>query len=195
MPLVQTFANASTRGWGEFLPNGAAGSFDLISTTILGSSATSVTFDVTGLGATYKHLQLRVAARTDRSAYVDTANIQFNNDTGSVYTRHYLGGNGSSAFSGADTSQTSMLGVRITGATAGTSVFGSGVVDLLDVFSSTKYKTIRSFSGYTTGSGSEIYLFSGLWTSTSAATSVKLLPNIGTNFVSGSRFSIYGIKG
>lgn len=174
---------------------GAAGSFDLLETQVLGSDTASLTFSsLSSYAATYQHLQLRVAARTDRSSYVDTVAIRFNSDTANNYSNHYLAGNGSSVFSGAETSQNKMLSVRVTAANAGTSVFGAGTVDLLDVFESTKYKTARSLSGYTSGSGSEVYLFSGAWYLTTAVSSMTLIPNIGTNFVTGSRFSLYGLK-
>jgi len=172
----------------------AAGSYELISTTILGSSSASVTFDVTGLGSTYKHLQLRIAARTDRSSYVDTAMIRFNGST-TNYGSHYMSGNGSSVGSSAEIGQTKIWGTRITAANAGTSVYGGGYLDILDAFSASKYKTTRSLSGYTSGSGSEVYLFSGLWMDITTISSVNLTPNIGSNFVSGSRISLYGIKG
>jgi hypothetical protein len=173
----------------------SAGSFDLLETQVLGSSTASVTFSsLSTYASTYQHFQLRVAARTDRASYVDTVAIRFNSDTANNYSNHYLAGNGSTAFSGVETSQNKMLSIRVTAANAGTSVFGGGTVDLLDVFETTKNKTARSLSGYTSGSGSEVYLFSGAWYSTTAVSSMTLIPNIGTNFVTGSRFSLYGIK-
>lgn len=173
----------------------SAGSFDLLETQVLGSSAASVTFSsLSTYAADYKHLQLRMTARTDRASYVDTVAIRFNADDAANYTDHYLAGNGSSVFSGADTSMTRMLSVRVAGASAASSIFGAGTVDLLDVFETTKYKTIRSLSGYTSGSGSEVYQFSGAWYLTTAVGSITLLPNIGSNFVQYSRFSLYGLK-
>jgi hypothetical protein len=38
-------------------------------------------------------------------------------------------------------------------------------------------------------------LNSGLWRSTASVTDIQLFPNVGTNWVTGSRFSLYGIKG
>jgi len=185
---------------GIFSAAGAGGGFssdyELIETQILGSSQANITFsNLNTYSSTYKHLQIRIAARTDRASYVDSAMIQFNADTGTNYRAHYLIGNGSSVTSGADVQSDRIYAARIAGANGGTSVFGAGVCDILDAYSSTKNKTTRSLSGYTTSSGSEIYLFSGLWMNTNSLTSVRLFPNVGSNFVAGSRFSIYGIRG
>lgn len=165
---------------------GAAGSFDLISTTVLSSSQSSVTFDVTGLGSTYKHLQLRMAHQHNTSAGLVA--IRLNSDSGSNYSRHYLDGNGSSVVSGSEASMT-YLQVGYSPA----SYFNAAVFDLLDAFSTTKYKTSRTLFGSVANPA--VSLASSNWGSTSAVTSVTVFVREGYSFVSGSRFSLYGIKG
>ena len=172
-----------------------ASSYELIESKILGSAQTSITFSgLATYASTYKHLQIRIVARTDRASYVDSAMIQFNADTGTNYRAHYLIGNGTTVTSTGDAQGDRIYAARITGNNGGTSVFGSGVCDILDAYSSTKNTTTRSLTGYNTSSGSEIYMFSGLWLNTNSLTSIKLFPNVGTNFVIGSRFSLYGVK-
>jgi hypothetical protein len=172
------------------------GDFELITTTLVPSAVSDVTFSsLATYASTYKHLQIRIVARTDRASYVDSAMIQFNADTGTNYRAHYLIGNGTTVTSGADPQGDRIYAARISGNNGGTSVFGSGVCDILDAYSSTKNTTTRSLTGYNTSSGSEIYVFSGLWLNTNSLTSIKLFPNVGTNFVTGSRFSLYGIRG
>jgi cytochrome P450 len=78
------------------------------------------------------------------------------------------------------------------GNTATASAFGAGVVDILDSYSTTKNKTIRAFYGKATASN-RIALSSGFWNNTAALTQVRFSA-IGS-FVTGSRFSLYGIKG
>lgn len=166
----------------------------LISSTVLDTNTPSVTFDVSSFAGVYKHLQIVIAARTDRALHVDSAMIQFNGDTGGNYRAHYLLGTGSAVASGDDGSGVvRVYAARVTGATAGTSVFGTGICDILDPYSSTKNTTTRALAGYTSGSGSEVYLFSGLWMNTAAINSIRIFPNIGSNFVAGSRFSLYGV--
>ena len=172
---------------------GASGTFDLISSTILTGSQSSVTFDVSTLASTYKHLQIRLVARNSVSATYDEIYMKFNSDSNSAnYKAHLLYGNGSSV-SSASWSNTSS-GFRfadIEAASATSNAFTPVVADLLDPFSSSKNKTVRSFSGKT--SSAFVSLASGLWMSTSTVTSIVLTPYSGS-FIAGSRFSIYGIK-
>ena len=72
------------------------------------------------------------------------------------------------------------------------SAFGGGVVDILDPYSTTKNKTIRGLGGL---AATNIALRSGSWASTDSVTSITCLPFSGGNWVAGSRFSLYGIKG
>lgn len=166
------------------------GSFDLLATTLLSTTATSVTFDVSTYAALgYKHLQIRATGRN--SGEDGNLLIKFNSDTGSNYTRHALYGDGTGVYSNAGTSQTNIQIGAITLNSDTASNFGANVIDILDGFSSSKYKTIRSLSGRT--GNNQILLRSGAWMSTSAITSVTVLTNA-NNFVTGSRFSIYGVK-
>jgi hypothetical protein len=167
-----------------------AGTYELIESQILGSSQASITFsNLATYASTYKHLQIRVAAREDQSG-LENVWIRFNGDTGSNYRGHKLVGNGSSVSSGAQGAGDTFgfAGIVATSANA-SDIFGSFVMDITDAYA-TKNKTTRSFSGVVPG---YVLIRSALWMSTAALTSITLLPQ-STNFVSGSRFSIYGIR-
>lgn len=168
------------------------GSEFVLAEEILTSSQASVTFDVTGLGSTYQHLQLRIVARTDRAELGDVVKVNLNSDTGSNYAHHQLYGNGSSVFSIAATSQTSMDFWRIAGANSAANIFGAIVMDILDPFETTKNTTIRALAGQA-GGVTEVYLESGFWNNTAAVTTIAL-DQIGSNFVSGSSFTLIGVK-
>ena len=161
---------------------GGAGAYDLLETTVLTSSASSVSF--TGLDSytDYKHLQLRIVANGGGLIYQ-----RFNSDTGSNYAEHRLYGDGSSVNSQGFASQTEMI---IGFGTTTTDVFAACVVDVLDFSSSNKNTTVRSLGG----DNSDVALGSGLWNNTNAVTSTDIFPNSGS-FATGSRFSLYGIKG
>jgi hypothetical protein len=74
-------------------------------------------------------------------------------------------------------------------------IFTAGVCDILDPFETTKNKTIRALHGVA-GSGSPgVFLGSGFRNNTAAVTSISLFPDSGQSFVTGTRFSIYGLKG
>jgi hypothetical protein len=166
--------------------------YELISTTVLGVTAASVTFSSLGdYSSTYKHLQIRTTARSSGSGSLGTINMTINGDTGANYASHVLFGNGSSVNSFGAANRTS-FGASLhanSGATANS--FGASVIDILDPYSTTKNKTVRSFGGV---GGAEVTLNSGHRRNTESVTSFTLTPQSGS-FVSGSRFSIYGIKG
>jgi hypothetical protein len=172
----------------------ASAAYELISTTVLGSSQASVTFS--GLGtsaAAYKHLQIRATEYYDAGGFSTT--LRFNADTGSNYAYHGLYGNGSSVASGASTSASYMLSNTISvGHTADTNDRVVGIVDILDFASTSKNKTIRAFNGRAGVSSRFVELLSGVWLSTSAVTSITLGVNGSPLFNTGSRFSLYGLK-
>jgi hypothetical protein len=171
--------------------------YELITTTTLSTSTASVTFSNLGdYSSTYKHLQVRGLARSDNTTS-STANdglwVRLNSDTGNNYAWHRLFGNGSSAGSDNGTTTNWMLSgiAPRSGTTA--NVFAAAIIDLLDVYSTSKNKTLRSLSGASVNSP-QISLQSGLWMNTASVTSITILPDTSKNFVSGSRFSLYGIK-
>jgi hypothetical protein len=162
---------------------------------VLSSSAASVTFSSIPQG--FKHLQIRAIARTDRGFGNDTLGLRVNGDTGSNYARHILRGTGSSVVSGAVTS-TSAWGIQsISASSAETGNFAPVVVDLLDYASTSKNTTMRAINGFHTASYGfyEISLNSGLWMNTAAVTELNFYSITGFNFISGTRFSLYGIRG
>jgi surface protein len=66
-------------------------------------------------------------------------------------------------------------------------------VDILDAYSTTKNKTVRSLFG---GVGSDVFsssLASGLFPSTASITSLDI--STFNTFATGTRISLYGIKG
>lgn len=171
----------------------AAGSYDLLETEILTSSQASVTFSsLDTLAAGYQHLQIRAVVRSTRSASNENVRVQFNSDTGSNYSRHQLRGTGSSVISEAATSQTSAFVSTIAAASSTADSFTAQVTEILDPFETGKNTTIRTLYGAT--SYQEIGLSSGAWFDTSAITEIDLILQSGGSFVSGSRFSLYGLK-
>jgi hypothetical protein len=180
-----------------FLAGSGAGfesDYELISSTILGTAQASVVFVVSTFASTYKNLQLRSVSRvTGAFGTVDDL-MTLNGITTNSYASHYLLGNGSSVSSGASTSRANMITYNSSsGASSASNVFGVNVVDLLDAFSSSKNTTIRGLAG-NYGSNTFVDIYSGLFNNTASITSVTITSGSG-NFVAGSRFSLYGIKG
>ena len=193
-PLVATRAAASARGygWGLFTP-ASPSDFEHIETITVGAGgAASVTFS--GIPQTYKHLQIRFIARgTGSDAGGQIIFGRFNGDTGSNYTTHRLSGDGSAASSTATTSDNKLNLWRQTTAAQTASVFGVGVVDLLDYTSTSKNKTIRQLGGFDNNGSGLLGLVSTAWMSTAAVTSLLLYPET-SNFAQYTEFRLYGWK-
>jgi hypothetical protein len=170
-------------------------SYDSIATTTVGSGgASSITFS--SIPSTYKHLQIRLLARSTDAAGTVNVTTQLNSDTGSNYAWHRIFGNGTTAGAGGASTQTNIIIGQISGSTAASGVFGVATIDLLDYKETTKYKTLRALFGFDDnngGAGAVVQLFSGLWQSTSATTTITL--NAGGGFAQYTSAALYGIKG
>ena len=171
-------------------------SFESIATTTVGAGgASSITFS--SITATYTHLQIRYLAKTSRAAVNDYAKLEINGDTTtSNYRSHSLNADGSSAYA-----ETTANAIALGGFPGNTnaSMFGVGVIDILDYANTSKNKTIRTLGGFDQNSASTgtawIGLDSGLWMSTSAINSLVITSGTSSNFVQYSSFALYGIKG
>jgi hypothetical protein len=167
--------------------------FELIGTVILTSTQATVTFN--GIPQDYKHLQLRYVSRNDNAGGVGNQTLRFNNDSAANYSWHELYGGGTSVGSGSSASATSIGATWDSGNALPSNVFVAGITDILDYTSTSKYKTVRGFSGLASSSGGQgAKLGSGSWRNTAAITSISVAP-FGGNYVSGSRFSLYGVRG
>jgi hypothetical protein len=175
-----------------FLGTGVAAStnsFESISTVTVGSGG-SATITFSSIPSTYTHLQLRWFSKNTSADYGIRG--QFNSDSAANYSYHELYGTGSAAGAFSGVSQTyAQLGQN---ADATTSVFGTGIIDILDYANTNKYKTVRALSGYDKNGGGALAFDSSSWRSTSAISSIYLYSNTG-NFAQYSSFALYGIKG
>jgi hypothetical protein len=184
---------------GIFSAAGAGGAavssdYELISTTVLGTATSSVAFASLGTySSTYKHLQVRYVARDTYGATANAILMRINSET-SGYSNHILEGNGSAVSSNGITNTVLRVG-NIAEASATANSFGAGVIDILDPYSTTKNKTVRSFAGVNAGGANLVTLMSGAYLSTTAVSSLTFVFTDGSNAVVGSRFSLYGIKG
>jgi hypothetical protein len=168
--------------------------FDSIATVTVGSGGSSYA-EFTSIGSGYKHLQIRVLAKSNSTGDTnDDCSLQFNGDTGSNYVSHALNGNGSSATAGYNAAASNNRLLKVAGPDAGSNIFGGGVIDVLDYSSSSKYKTSRGLGGADWNSGGVISLESMLWLNTNGITSIKISPRYGSAWLQYSHFALYGIK-
>jgi hypothetical protein len=156
--------------------------YEPIATTTLGSAAADVTF--TSISGSYTDLVLVCWVKTSSNDI--GLRMQFNSDTGSNYSVTQLFGNGTTAGSNRQSSQTSIRWANYLG-TAG----GIGIANIQNYANTTTYKTLINRGGFASyGTMSSV----GLWQSTSAITSIKVFDEDSGNMASGSTFTLYGIK-
>ena len=175
------------------------GAFESIATVTTGGS-NPITFS--SIPQTYKSLQIRYTARSNRSTYYsdDGFALQVNGISGNdQYQWHNIQGyagyssvNTNRGYSGSNTNKIQLQELPAT--LLSSNIYSTGIVDIVDYSSSTKYKTIKQISGGDSNSSNEgsIVLGSGFaFVNTNAITSISFLATasiIGT-------FALYGIKG
>lgn len=172
----------------------APNSYESIATYNGNGTTGTVTFS--SIPSTYKHLQLRITARGDAGAggYPTSLNyFRLNSDSSASYRWHALYGDGSTATGGTGTNNGDFL--YLPGGNS--SFFASAVIDILDYTDTNKTKVLRSLNGTDRNGSGYVFFNSMLWNNTAAITNISLQsdPTYGGNWVTGSTFALYGIKG
>lgn len=167
-----------------------SGAYDSIAT--VSGTGSSGTISFTSIPSTYTHLQIRFIGRATTAT--STIRVQFNSDTGSNYANHMLYGEGSAVYAANNTTQTYMKFYGLANSGLSADIVSAHIVDVLDYTNTNKNKVYRTLGGFDANGSGEQGLFSGLWMSTSAITSIDLITNSGS-WTSSSSFALYGIKG
>jgi len=171
--------------------------FESIATVSVGSGGSS-TITFSSIPSTFTHLQLRYIARSAQVGNTSSLILRFNSDTGSNYwAYHEIFADGSTVNAYNDSTATLTQIDQIPAANKTASVFGAGVIDLLEYTSTSKQKTIRFLDGWdANGSGSVVFGSSLYKPSTIAAIStITITDAYAQNFAQYSHFALYGIKG
>ena len=168
----------------------ATNSYESIQTVLVGSGG-SASISFTSIPSTFTHLQLRIIARsTAGGSAVTGMNCSINSSVNAV-RNHYLYGNGSSTAAAAQVAN--QIGWA-TGTSQTASAFATSIVDILDYANTSKNKTFRMLAGNDTNGAGDIALFSQLFDTTAAISTLTLSLNAG-NFAQHSQAALYGIKG
>lgn len=169
---------------------GGGGAYESIATSTPNGVST-ITFS--SIPSTYVSLQVRIS--TVFGSNGNDVSARLNGDNAQNYTRHRLYGDGSTVSADGVQTGLGLTGAALFGAAVGGSTLypTTVIMDLLDYTSTSKTKTIRSFSGVDRNGSGEVNLISSLWTGTAAVTSLTIYS--GANFATGTTISLYGIKG
>ena len=114
--------------------------------------------------------------------------MQFNGDTAGNYSSTGLGGDGSAAYSYRGSNS-----IKIDGGRAGTS-WSNSIFHIMNYSNATTYKNTFGRSGTNGGSYTGTSLITGTWRNTAAITTISVIASGSTTFVTGSSFTLYGIK-
>ena len=166
--------------------------FKIASTTVESPVAS---IDFSSIPSGYTDLMLAISVRTNRATEIyDTGRIRFNSDSGSNYAAsRRLYGNGSSAVSDAPAITNSGLFEMPTASGATVNTFGN-IQIYIPNYTSSNYKSYSN-DGVSENNATASYatLIAGLWNSTSAITSISLIPYAGSAWTTGSTATLYGV--
>ena len=176
---------------------GGGGAMTLLSSTVLGASATS--FDFQNIAGTFSHLWIVCYLRGDGAFVGNSARLRFNNDSAANYDTEQTQGVGTAATASTGTAAaTSLFISELTGANATANEFTVASAFIPQYAGTTGLKAVVLTSGAvgTQGTLSEYAndVASGSWRSTAAITRVTIIPGSGTNFVAGSAVTLYGMQ-
>jgi hypothetical protein len=176
--------------------SGPAGAYEQIATQLVSSSVATVS--LSSIPSTYSHLQVRFTCKSSSGSAPLNMWVNFNGDNGANYAFHALAGFAPTTMSGQGYATTANIELINASISSQDNRFGAGIIDILDYRNTTKNKTIRSIHGvHADANNGIISIGSGHWRNTSAITSITFAANGGgtRTIESGSRFSVYGIKG
>ena len=154
------------------------------------SGTNTVTFS--SIPATYKNLRLHIVGRSTHTAYDVHGYLRFNNDTSSNYRGRYTLSNGTLPLYVQNNASSFALAIPdFPGSYIDTNDFASGICEIYDYANTNQIKIVTGFGGYSTGGWGQS---SGYWNSTAAVNRIDMVLATG-NWVAGSHFALYGIKG
>lgn len=166
-----------------------ATTYNLIEAKTLSSSVSSVTF--TSIPQTYTDLLLKTSVRTSGSG-VDSIMIRPNSSSTNLSTKWVQGDITTSG--GIVSEQYSFVLLRANGGDSTSNTFSNGEAYFSN-YSGSNFKSI-SLDSVTGSSGGRVLLplAAGLWSNTSAITSLYMITESGGNFLTNSTFYLYGIS-
>lgn len=163
--------------------------YDLISTTTVGTAVASVSFS--SVSQTYTDLVLVCAARTSRAATSDNLIVRFNSDSTAIYSSTNLFGDVNGIGSARSSNDTSCVWSYIPSASQSAGRFGVATMNIMNYANTTTQKTTISSSG---NYAAQLELTANYYRSTSAISTITILSATASNIAVGSTFTLYGIK-
>ena len=170
-----------------------ANTYKLISSVTVGSGG-AANVEFTSIPATYTDLLIKGSFRHNSSVVYAYCKLRFNGITATNYSDRILYGDNGTAGSVSNSSVTSISGGMSVGATAIASTF-SNVEWYIPNYTSSNQKSVSidAVAENNSATSANGYLTAGIFTGTSAITSITLFPDSGS-FVQYSTAYLYGIS-
>lgn len=167
--------------------------YEPIATTTLGSAATSVTFS--SIPSTYTDLYIVGQCGVSNNDYLTFRVGNGSVDTGSNYSYTWLEGYSGTASSGRSTNNPKFY-IGNNASIMNNSLDYSFYINIMNYSNTTTNKTVLNRIASNNSSFPGVTASVGLWRSTSAINIVTIAPdtNDGRTLISGSTFTLYGIK-
>jgi hypothetical protein len=163
-------------------------------------TSTSPAVSFTSIPSTYKHLQIRWFARTNRPDPNGYLTYRLNSDASANYSQNLIQeDSGVLQGQGATVTGTSW-GLNSMGGTGAGSSWGIGIIDIYNYANTNMYKTQKQWSGNARGTNitnnGDIGQGIGSWASLNVVNRIDFIAGYQvTALESGSFFALYGIKG
>ena len=170
-----------------------ANTYTLIASSTVGSGgAASISF--TSIPSTYTDLCIKYSVRSSGNAAATYAYVTFNGSSSASYGMRRLYGFSSTVASSESSNTSSIAGAFLVGGSDQTAnTFGNGELYIPN-YTSSNYKSVSGDSvDETNGTTAFKFLAGGLWSNTSAITTITLTGET-TNFAQYSTAYLYGIK-
>lgn len=167
-----------------------ANTFTKIAAVTVGSGG-AASIDFTSIPGTYTDLCIKISGRTARTNVEALLSMAFNSSS-SNYSNIYIEGDGSAAYSFTTSANTYNVGF-VNSSTSTANTFNNTEVYIPN-YAGSNYKSF-SVDNVDETNGTTIYchLIGGIWSDTSAITSITFTPTSG-NFVQYSTITLYGIS-
>lgn len=160
----------------------------------IGSSTATTSVVFSNIPQTYQDLMLVMSLRSNKSATTASFCTRINENTGGLASYTILQGNGSSATSSRNTGATFDTFIPIAGNTATSGIFSSVTYHILNYANNSTFKTCLARSANDLNGSGTTTLQVGLLRSTNPVTSLQVFEYEGNAMITGSTFTLYGIR-
>ena len=170
-----------------------ANTYTLIASSTVGSGG-AASIEFTSIPATYTDLLIKISARSTQTGNSNNCVVEFNASGGTAYSVRFLYGDGSAAASASRLSQ-AKADIGYNSANSATASTFGNIELYIPNYAGSNNKSFSADGVAETNATSVLSgLFAGLWSNTSAITSLKIFDFDSVNLAQYSTAYLYGIS-